>query len=179
MVEQNKLFLVSGVSGSGKTTIMRAVMDNEIVSFTTRIPREGEVDGFDYIFIDKDEFDLLLSTNGLIEHTQYGGNYYGVTRKEYESKLDCEDTFFICDIEGMRQMKEIHINCVSIFIYCERETVENNMRKRGDKEENIQKRLSTYNEEIENMIYYDHVIVNHQNELEDTIEKVKDIIYGG
>lgn len=179
MMQQNKLVLVSGASGSGKTTVMRSIMNNEIVSFTTRPPRKGEVNGIDYIFISQGEFKELLDNNGLIEYTNYGGNYYGVTRQEYESKLNAGDAFFICDVEGMKQMKEIHENCLSIFIYCDRETVENNMRKRGDKEENIQKRLSTYDEEMLNMVYYDQVVTNRENELQETIETVRDIIYGG
>lgn len=178
MLQQNKLILVSGASGSGKTTVMRSIMDNEIVSFTTRLPREGEQSGIDYIFISPEQFQNLLNNNGLIEYTNYGGNYYGVTREEYESKLNSGDTFFICDVNGMRQMKEIHSNCVSIFIYCDRETVESNMRQRGDSEGNIFKRLKTYDDEINNLVYYDYIVTNKQGLIEDAIEDVKDIIGG-
>jgi guanylate kinase len=153
-------------------------MDREIVSFTTRKPREGEIDGVDYIFIEQSEFDRLLNNNGLIEHTNYSGNFYGVTREEYESKLGKGDTFFICDNKGMRQMKAIHSNCVSIFIYCDRETVESNMRQRGDTEEDISKRLKTYDDEVNNLVYYDYVVTNKLGFLEDAVEDVRDIIGG-
>ena len=175
----NKLFIVSGPSGSGKTTIMRSLMNNEIISFTTRPKRRNEVDGKDYIFITKEQFHKLLNSNGLIEHTEYGGNYYGVTKEEFENKLNKGDAFFIADYNGMKQVKQIYPYCETIFIYVKKEDAERNMRERGDSEEFIQKRLSTYEDEIDNLIYYDHVVVNNYNELEETIEKVRLIIQGG
>lgn len=176
MGEHNKLYLITGASGSGKTTVMRSVMDNELISFTTRPIRKGEVNGKDYIFISKDEFSVLSENGGLMETTEYGGNNYGLTRKELESKISLSSAFFICDTNGMRQMKDLYDNCVSIFIYSEKEDIENRMRKRGDSEESIQKRLDTYENEITNMVYYDEVVVNRQNELEETIQQIKDII---
>ncbi|GFN32495.1 guanylate kinase [Paenibacillus xylaniclasticus] len=172
----NKLFLVSGVSGSGKTTIMRSVMDNELISFTTREPRVGEVNGVDYIFITKDEFSYLLKNNGLIEFTEYAGNQYGLTRKEYENKLSKGDAFVVVDIHGMRQLKKVHEKCISIYVYAEKDEVELNMRDRGDSEESIIKRLKTYDDEINNMIYYDHVVINERGRIDETIECVRDIL---
>jgi Guanylate kinase len=173
---QNKLFLVSGASGSGKTTIMRSVMDNELISFTTRQKRQGETEGKDYIFISKEEFDDLYNNNGLIEWTEYSGNYYGLTREELETKLSQGDCFFICDVHGMKQMKRMYDNCISIFIYSEKQDIENRMRLRGDSEENILKRMSTYEDEVFNLVYYDEVVVNYEGQLEETIQKIKDIV---
>lgn len=173
---KNKLFLVAGASGSGKTTLMRTIMDNELTSFTTRKMRQGELNKVDYIFITLEEFKEMEANNGLMENTEYGGNYYGLSRSEFETKLSKGNAFFICDINGMRQMKEIYDNCISIFIYSEKEDIEERMRLRGDTEETIQKRLSTYEEEILNMVFFDEVIVNRQGEFEETIQKLKDII---
>jgi guanylate kinase len=176
-LSNNKIFIVTAPSGSGKTVVMRSVMNNELVSFTTRTKREKEVEGIDYIFISELEFEKLLNTNGLIENTNYGGNYYGLTREELNSKLALGDVFFICDVVGMKQIKKIYPNTVSIFIYSSKEDCESNMRDRGDTEQNIHKRLSTYETEIENLVLYDHVVTNARGFLEDTINDVKDIIY--
>lgn len=171
----NKLFLAIGASGSGKTTAMRKVMSNELISFTTREKRIGEVEGKDYIYISKKEFQKLFDNNGLIEWTEYENNFYGLTRKEFETKLARGNAFFVCDINGAKQMKEIYDNCVSIFFYSEKQEIEVRMRMRGDKEESIQNRLSTYEEEMLNVIYCDEVVINRQGELEETIQKIKDI----
>jgi guanylate kinase len=84
--------------------------------------------------------------------------------------------FFICDYHGMKQMKEIYDSCISIFIYSDKKDIENRMRRRGDSEENIVKRLLTYEEEIGNLLYYDEVIVNYQDQFEETLQKIKDIV---
>jgi guanylate kinase len=175
----NKLFVVSGASGSGKTTIMRSLMSNEIVSFTTRQMRQGEVDGRDYIFITKEDFEQRLNNEGLIEHTYYGGNSYGITKEEFEKKIALGDAFFIADFNGMKQIKNYYPNCTTIFIYCEKDSIEKNMRSRGDSEDQIQKRLSTYESEIENMHYYDYVVTNEYGDIDKAIEDIREIITGG
>jgi len=173
---ENKIFIISAPSGSGKTVVMRSVMKNELISFTTRQKRENEIEGIDYIFISESEFENLLNTNGLIENTNYGGNFYGLTRDELNSKLALGDCFFIADVVGLKQIKKIYNNVVSIFIYSTKEDCEANMRDRGDTEQNIHKRLSTYEKEIENLVLYDHVITNARGFIEDTINDVKDIV---
>jgi guanylate kinase len=169
---------VVGASGSGKTTIMRMIMKNELVSFTTRAPRIGEINGKDYIFITKDEFTSLLESGGLMESTEYGGNHYGLTRKEFEYKLEIGDAFFICDINGMKQMKSLYDNCLSIFIYADKEDIHQRMIVRGDKEELILKRLSTHEEEIQNMKFCDHVVVNDQDNIDNVVGKILTILEG-
>lgn len=154
------LFLVSGPSGSGKTTIMRGVMDNEVVSFTTRTKREGEVDGIDYHFITKQRFDDIQVTNGLIESSTYGGNHYGITKDELESKTGDGPAFAIVDFPGMRTLHGLYLRCVTIFLYATREDCKSNMEEQGRSEGAIDKRLQTHPVEIENRGHYDYVIRN-------------------
>ncbi|RXZ78062.1 guanylate kinase [Paenibacillaceae bacterium] len=172
----SKLLLVSGVSGSGKTVIMREIMNNEFVSFTTREPRVGEIHGKDYFFITKEEFQDLHDGGKLVEMTEYSDNYYGLTKQEVNTKLSIGDTFFICDFNGMKQIKKMYPESISIFFYCEKEEVEANMRDRGDSEDNIAKRLRTYDEEITNLIHYDYVVTNKRGNIEEAIQDVKDIL---
>jgi guanylate kinase len=156
----NILFCVTGPSGSGKTSIMRNVMDNELLSFTTRPMREGEVDGKDYIFIDYMDYIQLVGKGELVEYTNYGGNYYGLSMEELHTKLKKDHAFFICDNNGFNQIKEKYDKVVSIFLYASFADCFNNMQDRGDNIEKIGKRLSTYHNELANKGQYDYVVKN-------------------
>lgn len=158
----NILFCITGPSGSGKTTIMRSIMDNELISFTTRKIREGEANGEDYIFISKEEFDELYDDGMLAEYTEYGSNFYGLTIDELEEKLQLGDAFFICDNNGYNQIKDRYDNIVSIFLYADKEDCISNMRTRGDEQLSITQRLLTYEEEIKNKGKYDYVVKNNK-----------------
>lgn len=171
----NILFCVSGPSGSGKTTIMRSIMDNELISFTTRKIRDGEANGKDYIFISKEEFDELYDDNMLAEYTEYGSNFYGLTIDELEEKLQFGDAFFICDNNGFVQIKEKYDNIVSIFLYADKEDCIDNMRTRGDEQLSIAQRLSTYEEEVKNKNQYDYAIKNsrgYKRQVEDIMKNI-------
>jgi guanylate kinase len=172
----NKLFLVSGHSGGGKTTIMRSLMNNEIISFTTRPKRPHEVDGKDYIFITKEQYHDMFNKGELAEWTEYGGNYYGLTKQEIDSKLQKDHAYCIVDAHGMQQLKKLYPNTVTIFIYTSKEDAEKQMRQRGESESTIQLRLSTYEKEMLNRHLYDYVVRNNHGRLEDTIEIVRNII---
>jgi guanylate kinase len=175
-MNNNVLFCVTGPSGSGKTTIMRSIMDNELLSFTTRQMREGEVNGQDYLFITRDEFYGLLNDNVLIEWTEYDGKYYGLTKEELEDKLQHSSAFFICDNNGFNQVKSKYDNIVSIFLYAGIEDCLGNMSERGDSVEKSTSRLSTYIDEIKNKGQYDYVVRNIRGCQEETTEIVKNIV---
>lgn len=157
----HKLFIISGPSGTGKTTIMRSVMHNEIVSFTTRKKREGEIDGIDYIFLPVEKFDELKNNKELIEYVVYSGNYYGIEKREVENKLKKAPAFAIVDFSGMRQLSALYPNNTKIFFKTSAESAIARMRKRGDSTEDIKRRLATYNTELRNSIYYDYVVTNN------------------
>lgn len=172
----NKLFIVSGHSGSGKTSIMRSLMDNEIVSFTTREPRDGEIDGVDYNFITKRKFDDLLYRDKLIEHTEYGGNFYGISTEELENKLDKGHAFCIVDFDGMLMLENFYPNVCRIFLYTTYEQAFVNMLNRGDDPKKIADRLKTYYKELKNMVYYDYAIRNDAGQFERTKSIIESIV---
>lgn len=172
----NKLVIVSGHSGSGKTSIMRSIMDNELISFTTRRPRKDEVEGIDYHFISKDVYDHLLKENKLAEHTEYGGNHYGLTLEEVQSKTQKGTAFVIADCNGMNQLKAIYPNSISIFLYTPREQALKQMQQRGDTFESISKRISTYENEMKNKVHYDYFIRNNDGQINKTADIIRSII---
>jgi guanylate kinase len=174
--KENKLYIVSGVSGAGKSTLFRAIMDNEITSFTTRPQREGEVNGVDYLFITEEDFQMLLEEDGLIEHAEYSGYRYGITRDEFEDRLSNGDAFIVVEFEGMKQLKEIYPNNESVYIFVEKDEAELHMRSRNDKEQSIQVRLSTYETEIKQLAHYDYLIINEHGKFDETVKKIKKII---
>lgn len=179
----NTLFVVSAPSGSGKTSIMRAVMgqEREVVSFTTRAKRESEVDGKDYVFISKERFNELDALGEIVEKTQYppndpNGNYYGVLLDELQSKLKKGSAFIVVDAIGMEQIKAIHPKCVTIWIYTNKADATKSMIARGDKVEAIESRLATFDLEQTHRTAYDYIITNEFGKMWETVEIIKGIV---
>lgn len=172
----NKLIALSGHSGGGKTSLMRQVMSNEIVSFTTRKPRQGEIDGVDYKFISLEKFEELKEQGKLIEQVEYSGNYYGIDQEEFENKMSLGNAFVIVDYHGMQQIKKIYSNCVTVFLYTPYDQAYNQMIKRGDALDKVEQRLRSYYREIENKKYYDYVVRNNAGKFKESIKVLKSII---
>lgn len=174
--KKNKLFIISGHSGSGKSSIMKSLMDNELISFTTRPKREGEVEGKDYYFISEEEYKKMLENDELVECTYYSGNYYGLTKEELENKLALGHAFVIVDYIGATQLLDLYDNCVTIMLHTSKEDAVQQMKDRGDSIESIRQRMLTYHNEIENKQYYDYVVINRYGHFNKTREIVKTII---
>ncbi|UXO88818.1 guanylate kinase [Bacillus safensis] len=172
----NKLIVLSGHSGSGKTSLMRQVMKNEVVSFTTRKPRQGEIDGVDYKFISLEKFEELKEKSKLIEQIKYSGNYYGIDQEEFENKMSLGNAFVIVDYHGMQQIKKMYPNCVTLFLYTHYDQAYKQMIQRGDTLDKVEQRLRTYQQEMKNKTYYDYVIRNNHNRFRDTKEILEKII---
>lgn len=151
-------------------------MDNEIVSFTTRKPREGEIDGIDYNFIAINKFKKLYDNDKLVEWSNYGGEYYGITKDELENKLKKDNAFVVVDVVGMKTLTKLYPNSVSVFIYSDEEQAYNLMKLRGDKMKDIEKRLITIKDELNNIKYYDCAFKNKYGQLNKSIKIMDSII---
>lgn len=175
----SKLFAISGVSGAGKTSVMTKVMgkENEVVSTTTRSPRDGEINGVDYHFISQTEFDGMLEAGLFAEHTTYyGRSSYAVTKTEIEDKLSKGNCYIVVDFNGMAQLKKVYgKRMVTIFLYTEKGTAFRRMRLRGDSPQSAEGRLETYETEMMNKGQYDYVIKN--NQLENTCRAINALIW--
>lgn len=170
------LFVISGPSGSGKTSSIRQVMTNEVVSFTTRAPRVGEVDGFDYVYTTIEEVDRLEASGELVERVAYDGNSYGISKAELYGKLAHEDAFVVVDYHGYEQIQALYPNCVSIFFAIDTEDAKNRMLERGDNPKTMAHRLSTYETELGHQVHYDHVLKNEYGKQDETIRDLKRIV---
>ena len=163
----NKLIVLSGASGVGKSTVLRAVMKgrNDIsfsVSATTRPPRPGEEDGFHYYFITKERFEEMIARDEFLEYDNHAAYYYGTPRAQAEEKRSRGHVLLDIEPNGAKQVKQAAPDATLIFIMPPDLTeLETRLRGRGDTpEEQIQMRLERATWEMEQRSWYDHVVVN-------------------
>jgi guanylate kinase len=176
------IIVVSGFSGAGKGTIMKALTAKYdqyalSISATTRDPRPGEVNGREYFFVSNEEFEKLIADNGLIEHAGYVNHYYGTPRKFVEDKLNAGiDVILEIEIQGALQIKEQYPDAVLLFVMPPSAAeLEKRLRGRGtESDEVIRQRLKRAVEESVGIENYDYIVINYK--LEDAVESVHGII---
>lgn len=177
------LIVLSGPSGVGKGTVRAAVFANNqfqyvySVSATTRAQRPGEVDGKDYYFVSREEFETMIQNEDLLEYAEYVGNYYGTPIQKIEENLAAgHDIFLEIEVQGAMKVKERMPEGIFIFLAPPNlEELESRITGRGtDAAHVIQERMATAKEEIELMQHYDYVVVNDQ--VQHAVDKINAII---
>jgi len=168
------LFIISAPSGAGKSSLVSAALAEDLrlalsVSFTTRPPRAGEVNGREYHFVDSETFDSMLARGEFLESAEVHGNRYGTSKKWIaEARAKGLDILLEIDWQGARQVRKAFPDAVSIFILPPPpvlEELERRLRGRGqDTEEAIQRRLRDAREEISHVAEFDYVIINKEFE---------------
>lgn len=162
------LYVISAPSGCGKGTILSEVLKNfknihYSVSATTRAPRDGEVDGVNYYFISREEFEREISNGGMFEYAEFCGNYYGTPKAKVYEKLD-QGFDVILEIEtvGAMKIKQAYPDAVLIFILPPNiDALRQRLIGRGTEEiEVIERRVGEAASEIEKSYDYDFVLVN-------------------
>lgn len=183
MTHRGLLIVLSGPSGVGKGTVRQAIFkeDNHnlvySISATTRNSRAGEVDGVDYFFKSKEEFENLIKQDRLLEYAEYVGNYYGTPMDYVEDMLASgKDVFLEIEVKGALQVKEKMPEGIFIFLTPpDLEELENRLIGRGtDDEPVIKQRIQKAREELALMQHYDYAVVNDDVQL--AVKKIKGII---
>lgn len=176
-----KLFVISGASGVGKSTVLAQVMAKRAdlcfsVSATTRSPRPGEVDGKDYYFVSKEQFLDMIEKREFLEYDAHMENYYGTPKAQLEEKLRTGSVILDIEPNGAFNVRRERADAVLIFIAPPSlEELENRLRGRGDtSEEQIQVRQARVAWEMEQSKQYDHVVINDR--VEDCAQKILKII---
>ena len=176
------IFVLSAPSGTGKSTLAKRLV-HEVpglifsISFTTRRPREGEVNGQDYFFVDDATFDRMVAEDGFVEWVRVYGNRYGTGRAWIQEQVDAgEDILLDIETIGAHNIHEAIPDAISIFLLPpSAQELSHRLRGRGkDSEEQISQRLRYARHEMEHYIHYDHLIVN--DDLETAYRKLESVI---
>ena len=175
------LYVISGPSGAGKSVLIRRVLDDLpairfSVSSTTRGPRSGEMEGIDYHFISREQFQADIDAGRFLEHAQFSGNLYGTNRYELEEAERLgQDLLLDIEVQGARQLQEKGVEGVYIFVtppsFAE---LERRLRSRNTEDEvAIQRRLRQSVEDVSHVHRYQFVIVN--DNLEEAYSRLRSI----
>ena len=182
---QKGLFiLISGPSGTGKTTVIKALCKNDTtlafsISATTRPPRSDEVDGVDYHFLDQAKFEDLIQCGGFLEWVKYGGHYYGTLKSTIESTIESgKDLILEIDVHGAKKIKDLGIRYTSIFLLPPSlESLEKRLRNRKtESDSELEQRLLTAKSEFEYIADYSYCIENPDHNVEKAVTQIRDII---
>lgn len=182
MKNKGLLLVISGFSGAGKGTVMKEIMKKYddyalSISATTRLPREGEVDGREYFFKTVEQFKQMINENKLIEYANYVGNYYGTPKEYVENHLEAgKNVILEIEIQGALNIKKLYPDAVLMFIMPpDAKELENRLRGRGTEDEKtVRARLMRAAEEAEGVEAYDYIVVN--DDVTKCAERINDIV---
>jgi guanylate kinase len=185
-LRRGKLIVVSGPSGAGKSTLIRqalAVVPELAysVSATTRAPREGEVDGRDYVFLSREKFERWIEEGRFLEWAEYSGNLYGTPEEKVEEYLD-EGRSVILEIElqGARMVREKRPDAVMVFVRAPNleETRKRLLGRATETAEALEARMTTAISEVAARDEFDYEIVNSEREQarEDMLKTMREIV---
>ena len=170
-MSKGKLIVISGASGVGKGTVLGIMMKKRkdlsfSVSATTRPPRPGEIDGVHYYFISREKFEEMIAQGAFLEYDAHAANYYGTPRAQAEEKREQGPVLLDIEPAGAKQVRSRVPDAELIFIMPpSMEELERRLRGRGDTpEEQIRLRMDRAIWEMEQRIWYDHVVVNDDPE---------------
>ncbi len=182
MKKQGTLVVVSGFAGTGKGTVMKELLGRYdsyalSISATTRNPRPGEVDGREYFFKTKEEFEQMIERNEFVEHACYVGNYYGTPKKYVQEQLAAgKDVILEIEIQGALNIKSQFPDALLLFIAPpSADVLKARLVGRGtETEEVIEQRLARAVEESKGIENYDYLVVN--DDLDECVENVHQMI---
>ena len=179
------VLVISGPSGSGKGTVVEILRElypdvGVSVSATTRQPREGEVEGVNYYYKTREEFEKLIEDGEVLEYTQYNGNYYGTLKSEARRITgQGKDMILEIEVDGGSQIKRLmgEEAAAIMLIAPSAEEQERRLRGRGtETEEVIQGRLARAKAEIAEAVNYDYIVVNETDKSRECAEEILAII---
>ena len=165
---ENVMVILSSPSGVGKTTLTKKIQQkfNSFkisVSHTTRPPRSNEVDGVDYNFVSKEEFEYLIKEKKFYEYAKIFENYYGTLKKTVDNIFKKNDIIFDIDWQGTKQLSNFkNLKLIKIFLITEnKQELKNRLLKRDENTiEEVEKRFKPFDEDIKHWNDYDYIVIN-------------------
>ena len=177
------IVILSSPSGAGKTTLVKKIsslIDFTIsISYTTRIPRINEVNGKDYYFINRDQFNDLVTKDEFLEYAKVFDNYYGSSKKKvFDLLKKGQNVIFDIDWQGAKQIKDKNLNfkLISFFILPpSKKTLKSRLAERENNNKSIiDERMEKFNDDIKHWVDYDYVVIN--DDLEICLNNIVEII---
>lgn len=168
-----RIIVVSAPSGAGKTSIIKNILSNHknivfSISATTRPKRDGEIDGVDYFFLSKDEFEKKIKNDEFVEYEKFFDNYYGTLKSFINDTISQNKSVLLeIDVNGAQKVKSLYPDAVSIFIEPpSRDAVIERLKLRNtESDEKIQKRIERFDYEMSFKDKYDYIILNDNLDL--------------
>lgn len=160
------IIIISAPSGAGKTTLVTelAKRDPRVVrpvTHTTRAPRPGEVDGIDYFFCERDQFEDMIASSQLVEHAEVHGNLYGASKRGIEAVRPDQVALLILDCEGARSARAIYPDCTTVFLSVPMEILRERIGQRGHGAgDDVMRRLADAEQQNQCAPEYDYIIEN-------------------
>ncbi|MCD6303053.1 MAG: guanylate kinase [Anaerolineae bacterium] len=178
------LLIISGPSGVGKDTVIAAMREaglpfHFVVTSTTRPPRPGEVDGADYIFVERDQFERMIEEDELIEYAVVYGQYKGIPKQHVRDALASgQDVVMRLDVQGAETVKRLIPEAISVFLIApSMEILERRLRSRkSDTPDQIQVRLAKAHAEMEAMERFDFVVPNRESQVDRAVADIAAIL---
>ena len=183
MTQRGLLIVLSGPSGVGKGTVRKAIFEEESIDFqysisaTKRQPRAGEVDGEDYFFVTREQFEEKINNGDMLEYAKYVSNYYGTPKSFIDETLASgRDVFLEIDVQGALQVKSKMPEGIYIFLTLpDLANLRDRLVGRGtDSADVIEKRVAAARDELKMMINYDYAVEN--DVVSNAVERIKSII---
>ena len=178
------LVVISGPSGVGKDSVLRGLREQGlpfrfVPTMNTRPKRSDEVDGVDYFFVTTEEFVTLLEQGELLEHAIVYGDYKGIPKKPIREALNSgQDVVLRVDVQGAATLKRLIPQAIFIFLTTptEEELVQRLLKRKTESPESLRIRIATAREEMLRIPEFDYVVVNHDDQLDETVQDVIGII---
>ena len=180
-VRKGLVFIISAPAGTGKTTLVQRLVQDfknvkQSISFTTRQPRPGELDGIDYYFVSKEAFEAKVAKGDFLEHVELYGDYYGTSREWVENQQnEGNHVVLVIDTQGGLKLKD---KIPAVYIFLEPPSLEELKRRllsrKTEQSQVIDKRLACVEREMEQGKQYDYKIINDQ--IEDAYQVLKSIL---
>ena len=180
--KKNIMVVLSSPSGAGKTTITKKIQQkiNSFkisVSHTTREPRANEIDGVDYNFISKNQFEQLIKKKEFYEYAKIFDNYYGTSKNQVDELIQKNDVIFDIDWQGNKQLSNFkNLNIIKIFITTKNKNIlkQRLLKRNQNSATEVEKRLKAYDEDVNHWSDYDFIVINEN--IENCFRQIESII---
>ncbi|KAL4517577.1 hypothetical protein Ndes2437B_g06803 [Nannochloris sp. 'desiccata'] len=181
---QPLVVVVSGPSGVGKDAVIRRLQEKRqdlhfVVTATSRPMRPGEVDGVDYFFVSREQFEDWINEGQLLEHAVVYGEYKGIPKQQVDEALSRgTDVILRVDVQGAKTMRKILPGLLTIFLVAESEAelVERLISRKTETAEKMAVRVKTARDEMARVKEFDYVVVNRDGAMEETVEQIEAIL---